>query len=121
MATMNASHERIGVLMEVNQEATVAYPEMLKGKEPSSEEIKFEVMHEEVPKEGAAVKSFGTLGSASSCTAPRKAEGTDPEQWWVPEEIGSRPEKDYLPCGSCMAQGRQSSGMRHEHRWKRSF
>lgn len=74
MATATANHERIEVLMEVSQEATVAYPEMLKGKEPSSEEIMFQVMHEEVPKEGAAVKSGIWLHSSA------ESRRNDPEQ-----------------------------------------
>jgi hypothetical protein len=60
MAAMKASHGRMEALMYVIQEATEAYPEM-EGKEPTSEEVKSEAVHVEVPKKEAAVKSFGAL------------------------------------------------------------
>jgi hypothetical protein len=52
-------------------------------KEPASVEIESESEHQEVPKEEAAVETFGALkeeygGQGSSCRAPQKAEGTDP-------------------------------------------
>jgi hypothetical protein len=61
MATMKASHERIEALMDVSQEMTQVCPETMKSKEPNSEEMKFEAVHEEIPKEEATVKSLGAL------------------------------------------------------------
>jgi hypothetical protein len=33
------------------------------------------------------------------------AEETDPGEWWVPAEVGSRPKTDDAPRRSCTAQG----------------
>jgi hypothetical protein len=35
--------------------------------------------------------------------APLTAEYTDPGHWWVPKEVGRRPQMDDPPCRSCTA------------------
>jgi hypothetical protein len=71
------------------------------------EEIKESVaVHEEVPKEEAAVKTWSTeevaWGPASSSKVPQSAKGMDPGQWWIPE-VGHCPKTVDIPCQSCVA------------------
>jgi hypothetical protein len=73
----------------------------VENKESTSEE-------REVPKEEAAVKTVKSIeeaawGPESSRRAPRSAEEADPGQWWVPEEVGRRLQRDDSPCHSCTA------------------
>jgi hypothetical protein len=51
----------IEVLMDVSQKAAEVYPGLIKGKESTSGEMNYEAVHEEIPKQEAAVKSFGAL------------------------------------------------------------
>jgi hypothetical protein len=68
------------------------------------EEMKSIVEHPEVPKEKAAVNCQSTkevvLGVASSHRLLPTAAEMDPGWWRVLEELGHRPQRDYLPCSN---------------------
>jgi hypothetical protein len=121
MAKLETHHERRRASVTawrkettVCHEATEAYPEKM---EVKPEDIESKTVHEEVPKEEVAVKSFGALikrhrGRHLAARRRGKPKGTDPGQWWVPEEIGCRQQRDDPPCKSGTAQGTRSSWTR---------
>jgi hypothetical protein len=81
--------------MKANQEAMKACLGKMVAMdfEANPEKKKSVVVHEEVPKEEATVKTVRALkeavwGPASNCRVPPTAAETDPGQWWVPEEVG---------------------------------
>jgi hypothetical protein len=87
--------------MKADQEATEGYPEKM---EANPEEMKSLTVHEEVPKEEAAVETFGALKEwygdwhpAVGCWAQ------DPGQWWVFEEVDHCLQRDDPPFHSCMS------------------
>jgi hypothetical protein len=74
IAKMDVHQERMGASANACQEATEA---CLESKEPTSVE-----MHEEVPKDEAAVKTVNrTEGAACSLRAPPTTEETDAGRW----------------------------------------
>jgi hypothetical protein len=42
---------------------------------------------------------------AFSCRIPPVAKETDPERWWVLEEVGCHLQTDDPPCHFCIVQG----------------
>jgi hypothetical protein len=48
---------------------------------------------------------FSLWEAIFGCAAPPTAEETDPRQWWVPAEVGSRSRTHDTPRHSCSAQG----------------
>jgi hypothetical protein len=88
--------------MKANREAMKAYPENM---EANPEEMKFVAVHDEVPKEKAAVETVRALKKQYGDwhRVPPIAEETDPRQWWVLEEIGCCLQRDDLPYRSGMA------------------
>jgi hypothetical protein len=103
---MNANQEQIIAKMDAHQDRMDSRLEKLEAClekaedtnfEANPEEIESEAEHEEVRTEEAV------YGPAFSRKAPRSVGEADPGQWCVPEEVGSRPQKDDLPCHSCTA------------------
>jgi hypothetical protein len=115
---MDAHQDRMGASMNAWRKETTACQEAteacLESKEPTSVETESAAVHEEVPKEEAAVKTVRTeeetWGPASSCRASPTADQTDPGRWQVPEEVTCSPPRDDPPCHSCTTQGTRSSG-----------
>jgi hypothetical protein len=65
--------------------------------------MKSVAVHEEVPGEDAPVETGRALNKRHrnrNLAIERRAEETDPGQWWVPEDIGCRPQRDDPLCRS---------------------
>jgi hypothetical protein len=78
----------------VYQEAVEAYLEKM---EANPEEVKFEAESKKVPKEEAAMKSFGELkkrhrGQHLTAGCRGNSEESNKGKLWVPEEAGFRPQ-----------------------------
>jgi hypothetical protein len=76
-------------------------------------QTEFVAVHEEVPKEEAAVKTVRALkkqyGDRHLIVGCRQQlQKWTPGQWWVPEEVGCHPQRDESPCRSGKAKGTQS-------------
>jgi hypothetical protein len=108
-----AHHEEMGEMRAWRKGTTARQEETeacLESKDPTSVQIESVAVQEEAPKEEAAVETFGALKErhgrpASRRTAQPATDETDPGQWWVPEEVGRRLQRDDPPCHSCTAQG----------------
>jgi hypothetical protein len=112
LAKMDANNEEIMAKMKAWRKEMKAGREARNATdlEANPEEKVSEAVHEEVPKEQAAVKPVGGLrkqqrGAESGCRAPLEAEGKDPGKLWIPEEIGLHRPEDDQPCRSGTAQG----------------
>jgi hypothetical protein len=101
LMTMKAGKAKIEAMSEACLEKTEVCVE---SKQSASEERKSEAVHEEALKEETAVKTVSTeeaaWGPESSRRAPQSPEEADPGQWWVPEEVGCRLQRDDSPYHS---------------------
>jgi hypothetical protein len=102
MATMKASQERMGALMDVSLETTGVVPRKDFGESGKTRNHNGRVS---IRDGNGSYWSNGESiwGPASSVRALPTAEETDPGRWWVPKEVGRRPQTDDLPCRSCTA------------------